>query len=310
MSGTERALRAAFACLRAIGEGCPTPAEFARRGVRHLPSLVPSEVTTLSLCDLATGRRRVVSDPAHLISRDELAAFDRHFREHPLVRFHTMHPGGGVHRISDAMTADAFRATPLYADYYARVGLDHALALPLHVDERLLVSFVLNRKGRDFGDRERELLELLRVPLATLYRQSCALAQARAALAESGDLGAAPVSGRDEPLAALTDREREVLGWVSAGKSNAQIADILGASPRTVAKHLERIYEKLGVESRTAAAMRAVGRNPEWRVRLRPDGIRGETAVSPPPAAPERDAAPRRSPPRAERPTGRSARRR
>jgi DNA-binding CsgD family transcriptional regulator len=51
-----------------------------------------------------------------------------------------------------------------------------------------------------------------------------------------------------------------VLSWVSAGKSNAQIAQIVGASLRTVAKHLERIYEKLGVESRTAAAMRAVRR--------------------------------------------------
>ena len=115
MSETERALRAAFACLQAIGEGCPSPGEFARRGVRHLPSLVPSEVTTLSLCDLATGRRRVVSDPPHAISRDERAAFDLHFRDHPLVRFHTTRPGGGVHRISDSMTKDAFRATPLYA---------------------------------------------------------------------------------------------------------------------------------------------------------------------------------------------------
>ncbi len=260
MSETERALRAAFACLQAIGEGCPSPGEFARRGVRHLSSLVPSEVTTLSLCDLATGRRRVVSDPPHSISRDERAVFDLHFRDHPLVLFHTTRPGGGVHRISDSMTKDAFRATPLYADYYARVGIDHALALPLYVDERMLVSFVFNRKGRDFSDGERELLELLRAPLASLYRQSYALAQARAALAASGDPARAQASEREDPLAELTDREREVLGWVSAGKSNAQIAQIVGASLRTVAKHLERIYEKLGVESRTAAAMRAVRR--------------------------------------------------
>ena len=59
-------------------------------------------------------------------------------------------------------------------------------------------------------------------------------------------------------MSCLTPREREVLGWVAAGKSNAQIGAILGAMPRTVAKHLERIYEKLGVESRTAAAMKAV----------------------------------------------------
>jgi DNA-binding CsgD family transcriptional regulator len=260
MADAERALRAAFAALRAIGEGCPTPGEFARRGVQHLPTLVASEITTLSLCDLAPGKRRVVSVPPPALGRHELDAFDRHFREHPLVRFHTAHHGGGAHRISDSMTAAAFRATPLYADYYARVGLDHAIALPLYVDERLLVSFVLNRKGRDFGDDERELLDLVRAPLAALYRQSYALAQARAALAASGDPSPPPARESEDVLASLTDREREVLGWVAAGKSNAQIAQIVGASPRTVAKHLERIYQKLGVESRTAAAMRAVKR--------------------------------------------------
>ena len=52
----------------------------------------------------------------------------------------------------------------------------------------------------------------------------------------------------------LTQREDEILFWVSRGKSNAQIAEILGISPGTVSKHLEHIYPKLGVENRTAAA--------------------------------------------------------
>ena len=51
----------------------------------------------------------------------------------------------------------------------------------------------------------------------------------------------------------LTDREIEVLRWVSCGKTNKDIADILQLSPRTVNKHLEHIYIKLGVETRTAA---------------------------------------------------------
>ncbi len=53
---------------------------------------------------------------------------------------------------------------------------------------------------------------------------------------------------------ALTPRETEVLSWISKGKTNRDIADILGMSPRTVNKHLEHIFEKLGVETRTAAA--------------------------------------------------------
>ncbi len=51
----------------------------------------------------------------------------------------------------------------------------------------------------------------------------------------------------------LTLREAEVLYWVAKGKTNRDIGDILGSSPATVKKHLERVYVKLGVETRTAA---------------------------------------------------------
>lgn len=59
---------------------------------------------------------------------------------------------------------------------------------------------------------------------------------------------------------ALTGKEAEVLYWVAKGKINRDIADILGCSPATVKKHLERIHAKLGVETRTAAAALALGR--------------------------------------------------
>lgn len=52
----------------------------------------------------------------------------------------------------------------------------------------------------------------------------------------------------------LTRRETEVHHWIAAGKSNGQIAQVLGISPRTVAIHAHRIFTKLGVDSRTAAA--------------------------------------------------------
>lgn len=57
--------------------------------------------------------------------------------------------------------------------------------------------------------------------------------------------------------AELTARESEVLLWVARGKTNRDIGEILGMSPRTVNKHLEHIFEKLGVETRTAAASAA-----------------------------------------------------
>ena len=77
----------------------------------------------------------------------------------------------------------------------------------------------------------------------------------------SGDLlllfdESAPVKPVSPPMDGyqLTPREQDVLAWLAKGKTNRDIADILGMSPRTVNKHLEHIFVKLGVETRTAAA--------------------------------------------------------
>lgn len=67
--------------------------------------------------------------------------------------------------------------------------------------------------------------------------------------------------GQEEALRqhfGLTQRESEVLLWIARGKSNRDIGDILGLSPRTVNKHLEQVYAKLGVENRASAAIKAI----------------------------------------------------
>ena len=56
----------------------------------------------------------------------------------------------------------------------------------------------------------------------------------------------------------LTTREAEVLLWIARGKANKEISDILLISPRTVNKHLERVFAKLGVENRASAASLAM----------------------------------------------------
>jgi DNA-binding NarL/FixJ family response regulator len=67
--------------------------------------------------------------------------------------------------------------------------------------------------------------------------------------------------GQEEALRqhfGLTARESDVLLWIARGKSNRDIGDILGLSPRTVNKHLEQVYTKLGVENRASAAIKAI----------------------------------------------------
>ena len=217
---------------------------FAQHGTLELPRLVASEITTLSVCDLGRNVRSVVGTPGGAISAADRATFDRHFAAHPLVRYHAGHPQGRSHRISDSLSRAEFRESALYDEYYRRIGIDHAIAVPLFVDQGLLVSFVLNRNGRDFSARECALLDLVREPLSALYRHVLAMERSRA----------------PHRFAALptTPREREVLSWLAGGKTDREIAEILGMSPRTVQKHLQHIYEKLGVETRTAAVMRAM----------------------------------------------------
>jgi DNA-binding CsgD family transcriptional regulator len=62
----------------------------------------------------------------------------------------------------------------------------------------------------------------------------------------------------------LTMREAEVLLWLSRGKPNREISEILGISPRTVNKHLEQVFQKLGTENRASAAVLAVRTLSQW----------------------------------------------
>lgn len=103
------------------------------------------------------------------------------------------------------------------------------------------------------GRGELERLERIRPHLGDLQRITRALDDARAAWG---------VPGPAAPTEALTAREQEVMRWLAGGKTDRDIGDILGISPRTVHKHLQRIYEKLGVETRTAAVVRFLQKTP------------------------------------------------
>ncbi len=218
------------------------PDELVRTVVQGLPRLVDSELTTLSICDLQAGMRRVVAFPGDAICAEDQACFNRLIKTHPLVRYHSTHAEGGAQRISDCADGALFRRGELFSDYYRRIGIDHVVAVPVVASSGLVMSYVLNRRGRDFDDRECALLDAMRPALANLYRFA--------------SWTAAPPQPEVAAGARLTPREEEVLRWVAAGKSDKQVAIALGSSVRTVHKHLENAYAKLGVSNRTAAAMR------------------------------------------------------
>jgi DNA-binding NarL/FixJ family response regulator len=102
--------------------------------------------------------------------------------------------------------------------------------------------------------------ELLAAVTVRLARADAVQDRIDAATAAAGS-GFNPDFSSHEPLVkvlGITPREAEVLLWVAQGKSNADVAAILGMSEKTVKQHMGNLFAKLGLENRNAAALRAV----------------------------------------------------
>jgi DNA-binding CsgD family transcriptional regulator len=138
--------------------------------------------------------------------------------------------------------ADVFprrlRVEPDFNLNYAEHGVADEISVSLDRDRRWTAELAVFR-NRDFGERERLILQLLEPHVAALYRA----ATLRRRFGAAGDAARL-----------LTRRERAVMAHVSNGLTNAEIARMLVIEPSTVRKHLEHVFEKLGVGSRTAAA--------------------------------------------------------
>ena len=148
-----------------------------------------------------------------------------------------------VVKVSDFYSARQWHSTGMYCDLAQGWGLDHELLLFLPAGPGSAagpgqtVRLIFYREpGPDFSERDRALLKLLRPHLHQAYLD-----------AERRRSGTPP----------LTPRQWELLRQVAAGHTNAQIARRLGVSEGTVRIHLQNIYGRLQVSSRTAAVTRA-----------------------------------------------------
>lgn len=334
--------------VRDAGEAAD-PVDFRSRVLLGLPRLVPASLTSYN--DISgEGSPIVLLDPPDAMTPERVEAFLRLAGQNPLIAHYAATADPTPMRISDLMSRRAFRATELYRVVYGPMGAEFQIALPLPARPGEVAGIALNRDRRDFGERDRAMLALLRPHIARLRRDAAtretlrlisslvdrtlgdagraAVAvdrDARVAYASAGAIdrvcahlpGAPradrlpgpledwlrherrrglrppadlvvdgpggrliarllPAGDRDghdvvlleehrvgDRLAALrglglSGRQAEVLSLVARGRSNDAVAGILGVSPRTVQKHLENIYDRLGVRSRAAATARAV----------------------------------------------------
>jgi DNA-binding CsgD family transcriptional regulator len=148
-----------------------------------------------------------------------------------------------VIKVSDFYSARQWHSTGMYSDHTRPLGEEHYLmlclprALPPAAGPGRYVRLTLKRgPGPDFSERDRAVLTLLGPHLDQAYLDA---------------------ERRRHPAPRLTPRQTDLLHLVAAGHTNTQIARRLGISEATVRTHLENIYDRLHVSSRTAAVTRA-----------------------------------------------------
>lgn len=311
---------------------CRSLADFPAHALAALAPLVPSNLAAFNEVNVARGRMLSVAD-RHVERYAELEpVWERYSGGHPLVRYIAETGDGQAIKISDFLSEDEYHRLDLYRHVYRILGAEDQMSLTIRSDRGVIIALAFNRHRRDFTERDRLKLNLVRPHVLQAYANVEELTGRReerddlqTALRETGyglialdarggvahatpgapecltrffpdtagDHIPGPLAewiGRDaerpfvlhgpdatlivrsprateRPLlllsedrrhpgteGRLTPREREVLHWITEGKSNAAIASILGVAPGTVKQHVEHILQKLGVENRTAAA--------------------------------------------------------
>lgn len=219
-----------------------TSATYVLRAIEAVKALVPGEFVTYSKAHPA-GEFDILFSDNNAPSVDVLLNYMEVKNKYDLWKSDLEVRDGGVLFLRDFFSRRQFRDLDIFATAYRLAGLDNHCAIPLCQDENSGGSIFLSvqRKGGEFTEEERSLLTLLLPHL----RNARALGRDRSEAGEPeishfGQMG-------------LTPREMEVFYWVVEGKRNAEIATILKVRVDTVKGHVERIFQKLGVENRHAA---------------------------------------------------------
>src|SRR5215203_1632655 len=234
----EAALRSVLAAAGELDEATPDQVDIFWL-LDLLGQLVPSDCRSWSRLDLDAVEHEEPADLVHACttgpdSTDLHEAFWANFHHWPTGPS----PRPTVVSIGDLSPPREWHQNPLYLDYFRPSGLEHEIEVWLaHPANQTNVLICTREPGRDFGERDHLVLALLRPHLDAAVR-------------------------RLTPAPRLTAKERVVLDHVRRGDTNAQIARKLCISPATVRSHLEHIFTKLGVHSRTAAVTAAAWWDP------------------------------------------------
>jgi DNA-binding CsgD family transcriptional regulator len=240
--------------LRLAGEvyGLLELEEFRQGLLAALGNEIPSDFVSLNGIAPDPALNWSVAQPS--IPERYHEAFARFALQNPLAEWHLRTRDGRPLRFSDIVTAEQFHATDLYREVYAQIGVEYQIAFTLPSPSERILAIALSRSHEDYTDTERDLLALARPHLIQAYRNVLEFSDRRRQANHSEAQG--PDEGELRSLG-LTPAQARVLRRIAMGSSTDGLARELGIAPRTVHKHLERIYARLGVADRAGAAERA-----------------------------------------------------
>jgi DNA-binding CsgD family transcriptional regulator len=303
--------------------------------------LIPCEIITFNHVDTKIGEVEALWEPADSLDESLYEPFIAHLGDHPLISHYAATGDDSAVKFSDFLNDEDLQRLDLYNEFFRHLRITRQMALSIPAGSTSILGVALNRSGKDFSERDREVLNTLR-PFVRLALEKASQAsfirdeltnntrgvikidsegrvESANAAAEllsaryfgrqchSGSVLPPPVSAwlgrtsasrfapvgpltqtfvtrlgalvvrywprllgqrfllleeaiRDSPTISpefeLSPREVEVLALVMQGKTNLTIGEELGISVRTAQKHLEHIFLKLDVETRTAAVAR------------------------------------------------------
>jgi len=197
-------------------------------------------------------KKKFVGRVAINMSDDNLLRYEEYFQYRDTVSPRLQQYRQAV-RVSDAIGQRELMNTELFNDFLLRDGLYWGVDVYAWAGDQNIGDLRIwrGRHSENFSDHELQLVELVRPAFTTaLMRARAEARRVHEAKATSGPFAA---------LAHLTTRERQVVSHVCSGMSDKDIARELGISFATVRTHLDRAFQKLGVDNRVKLARLVVG---------------------------------------------------
>jgi len=236
------------ALLELVGQvmGLPDLEDFRVGVLGALKEAVPSEWASLNEMTPERVVAGIVDPP---VEDEFVERWGQLAHENPLYQRHLRTGDGRAYRFSDVVSRAELEATTLFREFYGPLGINHQIAFTLPSEARRVVAIALSRAERDYSDAERDFVDRARPFLIQAYRN--ALVYSMRTQESSRQMVPALVAS------GLTPREADVVRLVARGASNHDAGSELGLSERTIQKHLQNAFPKLGVTTRSAAAARA-----------------------------------------------------